>query len=73
MQIEQGVSFASQARTITETDIVSFCGLSGDFTPIHSDAEFARTTPYGERTAHGLWSCRSQSGCARRQGSLAIG
>lgn len=53
MKIEKGATFASQARTVTETDIVTFCGLSGDFTPIHSDAEFARSTPYGERTAHG--------------------
>lgn len=53
MQIEQGARFTSQARTVTETDIVTFCGLSGDYTPIHCDAEFARTTPYGERTAHG--------------------
>lgn len=53
MKIEKGARFTSQARTITEADIVNFCGMSGDFTPIHSDAEFARTTPYGERTAHG--------------------
>lgn len=53
MQIEKGAQFLSQARTVTETDIVNFCGLSGDFTPVHSDAEFARTTPAGERIAHG--------------------
>lgn len=53
MLIEKGARYTSQARTVTETDIVNFCGLSGDFTPIHSDAEFARTTPAGERIAHG--------------------
>ncbi|WP_372921154.1 MaoC/PaaZ C-terminal domain-containing protein [Roseovarius sp.] len=53
MKIEKGARYLSQARTVTETDIVNFCGLSGDFTPVHSDAEFARTTPFGERMAHG--------------------
>lgn len=53
MQIEPGARYTSQGRTISEGDIMTFCGLSGDFTPIHCDAEFARSTPYGERTAHG--------------------
>lgn len=53
MQIEPGARYLSQGRTIAESDIMSFCGLSGDFTPIHCDAEFARSTPFGERTAHG--------------------
>jgi acyl dehydratase len=40
-------------RTIGEGDITLFAGLAGDFTPVHMDAAFAKTTPFGERIAHG--------------------
>jgi acyl dehydratase len=43
----------TSGRTITETDIVIHAGHSGDYFPHHVDAEFARTTPFGERIAHG--------------------
>ncbi len=41
------------ARTITETDIVVHAGHTGDFYPHHMDAEFAKTTRFGQRIAHG--------------------
>lgn len=40
-------------KTITECDLVLFSGLSGDFDPIHVDEEFARSTAFGRRIAHG--------------------
>lgn len=43
----------TQGRTITEADIVFHAGHTGDFFPHHVDAEFARTTPFGQRIAHG--------------------
>src|SRR5215510_2387840 len=43
----------TQGRTITETDFVIHAGHSGDFFPHHLDAEFAKTTPFGQRIAHG--------------------
>jgi acyl dehydratase len=46
--------FASAGRTITEADVVAFACLSGDFNRIHVDAEYAKSTPYGQRIAHGL-------------------
>jgi acyl dehydratase len=49
-----GASWNSPARTITETDIVSFAGMTGDFDPLHMDHEYARQTPYGKPIAHGL-------------------
>ncbi len=49
-----GASWTSPSRTITETDIVSFAGMTGDFDPLHVDHEFARQTPYGKPIAHGL-------------------
>jgi acyl dehydratase len=52
--LTEGDTFTTPARTITETDIVNFAGLSGDFNRIHVDVEYARTTRYGQRIAHGL-------------------
>ncbi|MCC6418873.1 MAG: MaoC family dehydratase N-terminal domain-containing protein [Gemmataceae bacterium] len=57
-----GQEWQSPARTITETDIVNFAGLSGDFNPIHMDHEFARTTPFRRPIAHGLLVLSISSG-----------
>lgn len=47
---------ASIARTVTEADIVLFSGVSGDINPIHLNAEYAATTPFKARIAHGMLS-----------------
>jgi acyl dehydratase len=52
--IEVGQQWESLGRTVTQTDIVNFAGLSGDFNPIHLDHEFAKTTPFRRPIAHGL-------------------
>jgi 3-hydroxybutyryl-CoA dehydratase len=44
---------AEFSKTIGEVDLVLFSGLSGDFDPIHVDEEYARTTAFGRRIAHG--------------------
>ncbi|CEJ14967.1 (R)-specific enoyl-CoA hydratase [bacterium YEK0313] len=44
---------ASFAKTITEADLVLFAGLTGDFDPIHVNADYAAGTPFGRRIAHG--------------------
>ena len=51
---QTGQKVKSAGRTITEHDIATFAGLSGDFNQIHTDAEFAKSTPFGQRIAHGL-------------------
>lgn len=49
-----GSVWTSPARTLTESDIVNFAGLTGDFDPLHMDHEFAAESPYGRPIAHGL-------------------
>ena len=41
------------SKTVGETDIYLFAGISGDFSPNHVDEEYMRKTPYGRRIAHG--------------------
>ncbi len=48
-----GEARTTTGRTITETDLVVHAGHTGDFFPHHMDAEFARTSPFGQRVAHG--------------------
>lgn len=45
---------ASFSRTITETDIVLFAGMSGDYNPVHIDQQYAKDTRFGQRISHGL-------------------
>ena len=47
---------ASFTKTITEADIVLFAGISGDSNPLHLDAEYAKSTRFGQRIAHGMLS-----------------
>ena len=60
------------ARTITETDIVLFAALTGDWHPVHTDAEYAKRSTFGERIAHGLLSLAIGSGLMFRAGDRGI-
>jgi len=51
---EVGMELVTLGRTMTEADIVNFCGFSGDFNPLHTDAQYASEQPFGERIAHGM-------------------
>jgi acyl dehydratase len=62
--VEVGQEWDSPGRTITETDIVNFAGLSGDFNAIHMDHEFARRTHFRRPIAHGLLGMSILSGLA---------
>ena len=41
------------AKTVSESDVYLFAGITGDFDPIHVNEEYAKTTQYGQRIAHG--------------------
>ena len=51
---EVGMELVTLGRTMTEADIVNFCGFSGDFNPLHTDAQYASGQAFGERIAHGM-------------------
>lgn len=53
-EIAIGESNVSQARTVTEADVVNYAGVSADFHPYHMDEEFASKSDFGGRIAHGL-------------------
>lgn len=53
--LTEGMS-ASFSRTVTESDIVLFAGVSGDMNPVHLDAEYAEKTVFKGRIAHGMLS-----------------
>jgi acyl dehydratase len=69
-EFEVGQQIITPGRTISETDIISFAGLSGDYNQIHTNAEFSRNTPFGQRVAHGLLGLSITSGLAMRTGIL---
>ena len=60
--LELGREWESLGRTITQSDIVNFAGVSGDFNPIHMDHEFAASTPFRQPIAHGLLVLSISSG-----------
>lgn len=54
-EFSPGQQLTSGGRTVTETDIVNFAGLSGDWYPLHTDEEYAaKTPPFFRRIAHGM-------------------
>jgi 3-hydroxybutyryl-CoA dehydratase len=47
---------AQLVRAVAEADLVAFAQVTGDTNPVHLDAGYAATTPFGERIAHGMLS-----------------
>ena len=65
------------SRTLTEADVVSFAGISGDFNPLHTNEEFGKKLPFGGRIAHGMLVASVATGLANQLGifegtSLAV-
>lgn len=62
--------YESPGRTITETDLVVFSGVSGDYNPLHTDIEFAKQGPFGQRIAHGMLVLSIVTGLVSKMGIL---
>ncbi len=69
-EFEPGYKMTTNGRTISEADLMAFAGLSGDWNPMHVDAEYAKATMFGERVAHGLLGLSIASGLALQTGFL---
>jgi 3-hydroxybutyryl-CoA dehydratase len=69
-EFTEGLGIETRGRTITEADITNFAGVSGDFNPMHTNAEFARATPFGARVAHGALGFSIATGLAYQLGFL---
>ncbi|MEZ0397293.1 MAG: MaoC/PaaZ C-terminal domain-containing protein [Anaerolineales bacterium] len=70
-QFQPGFRLVTAGRTVTEADVVTFAGLSGDYNQIHTDAEFSKMTPFGRRVAHGLLGLSIASGLLMQTGILS--
>jgi acyl dehydratase len=53
-EFEEGITLFTRGRTITEADLVNFAGLTGDYNPMHTDAEYCKNSFMGQRVAHGM-------------------
>jgi acyl dehydratase len=69
-EFTEGLTITTPGRTVTETDIVTFAGLSGDFNSIHTNAAYSEESPFGQRVAHGILGLSIASGLAVRTGIL---
>jgi acyl dehydratase len=73
--LQVGDEWETDRRTITETDVVLFAGLSGDFNPLHVDHSSAQGNPFGRPVAHGLLGLAIATGLisqAPRVATLAL-
>lgn len=69
-EFQVGETVVTAGRTITETDVVTFAGLSGDYNQIHVDAQFASQGMFGQRVAHGLLGLSVASGLLAQLGFI---
>ena len=69
-EFEVGATLRTRGRTITEADLVQFAALTGDFNPMHTDAEYSRDSFMGQRVAHGMLTISYAVGQAYQLGIL---
>jgi acyl dehydratase len=61
-ELDVGSVFESAGRTITESYVLQFAMLSGDWHPLHTDAEYAARSRFGERISHGMLTLAATTG-----------
>jgi len=67
-EFEVGQVFKSGERVVKEADVMQFAEISGDFNPLHTDADFAKNTPFGQRIAHGMLAASISTGLGNQTG-----
>jgi acyl dehydratase len=65
-----GDEYFTPSRTVTETDVVMFAAMTGDYTQIHTSSEFTKTSGFGQRIAHGLLGLSIAHGLLTRLGFI---
>jgi acyl dehydratase len=65
-----GAELQTRGRTITEADIVQFAGLTGDYNPMHTDADYMKGSAFGQRIAHGMLTLSYAVGQAYQLGFM---
>ena len=69
-EFEVGATMRTRGRTITEADLVGFAALTGDYNPIHTDADYSKASFMGQRVAHGMLTISYAVGQAYQLGIL---
>jgi acyl dehydratase len=69
-EFKTGEKITTRSRTVSENDILTFAELTGDNNRLHTDAEFSKAGPFGQRVAHGLLGLSLTLGLAWRTGVL---
>lgn len=65
MSVKDAIGLSTSFRkTVSESDVYLFAGITGDLSPNHIDEEFMKSTPYGGRIAHGALLVGYMSGCS---------
>jgi acyl dehydratase len=63
-----GSTYETAGRTVTEADVMSFAGITGDFNELHTNAELMRDSPFGARIAHGALVLSIVTGLRQQSG-----
>ena len=69
-ELVEGKEFMTPTRTITESDVVMFAAMTGDYNEIHTSKEFMKTSQFGKRLVHGLLGLSVSHGLLFRLGYL---
>jgi 3-hydroxybutyryl-CoA dehydratase len=65
MSVKDAIGLSTSFRkTVSESDVYLFAGITGDLSPNHVDEQFMKTTTYGGRIAHGALLVGYMSGCS---------
>jgi acyl dehydratase len=67
-EFDVGDVIVTANRTVTEADVTTFAGVSGDFNPLHTDEEFMKNSAFGGRIAHGLLTVAIGTGLINQMG-----
>ena len=67
---ETSGDMVTRGRTVTEADVLAFAGLTGDYMELHTNEEYAKTTKFGRRIAHGALIFSISMGLATRMNTL---